>query len=523
MQAGVEAFSDGETDRAGELAFRALEFAQDSSDALTLLALVEADEQMQTATAIARLETALESAGFALFSPVEASIVLAALYNRTGRPEDALELLEPLVLPPNLEWRERSDYWYQLAHAYLLSGFAEEADQILIRARDLHPNDARLFRLALGREPFPSLEHRREVDRLLAARDTPTAFDAEPRIDDLLHLLLDYGRAAPLESEVIWAADRYRELGGRDPFVSTLYLRTSDEEAARAFEELGGASSVQSISAFADADRLTLIRDSVDSFTGVSRLDMNMDGFWELEFEVADGAISRVRRDGDQDGRLETDVRVESGVISEAMLNREDVIYRLSYGLYPYVHEVAVVTEGGEERFILEPRRSTVRLFEAASAHTLLLADVPQLREQIRVPTISELRETAVRVDRFDQDGVRRTRIYQAVGQMVFTGTDEDGDGAFDVLTAQEAGFAVRRLRDIDFDGYFEVVEEFRGGRMIARAIDEDDDGFPEILDYERTASIRDWDLNEDGRIDVREFRNWGDSVIREFPLLEQQ
>ncbi|MFW5784454.1 MAG: hypothetical protein ACOCY8_08055, partial [Spirochaetota bacterium] len=75
----------------------------------------------------------------------------------------------------------------------------------------------------------------------------------------------------------------------------------------------------------------------------------------------------------------------------------------------------------------------------------------------------------------------------------------------------------------LDGDGYYEVAEGYRNGRLVALAVDSDDDGEPEVFEREAGVPVREWDINGDGVIDVREFSWWTDEVIREFPLAEQR
>jgi tetratricopeptide (TPR) repeat protein len=523
VESGMQAFEQGEYEQALMLAEQALDFAPDSSDAHTLAALVYARQQAGGEQAIAHLELALDANSFSRYVPAVATISLGSLLNRTGESQRAASILGELSLPATLDWGLRADYWNALIQAYADSGQLEDADAALEGARDLHPNDARIAAHELAREPLPSLEYRLEIERLIAERSRERELDDAPELFALQQLVLDYGLAVDLPSEREWAAEQYISLNGAHPMVSVLYLDSDPNQAFDLFSELDGAASIESALAYAERDSVELITPVLEQFTGVAFLDADLDGFWEQEHTVLSGMVTRIRRDRDQNGSVELDIAIGEGNVRSARLETPRAAYEFKYLLYPFVNEVSVITDDGKESFVLEPRRVSLRLLEVVPADGLRLSQFPEVLDEIRVPQVSELRERAVRVDRYDDDGVRRVRTYQASGEMVFTGVDENGDGVFDLLTLQEGGFPTRQVRDIDFDLYFEVVEEFRGGRRVARAVDEDDDGFPEILEYERSSSIRDWDLNHDGRIDVREFLNWGDSVIREFPFLEQR
>ena len=82
----------------------------------------------------------------------------------------------------------------------------------------------------------------------------------------------------------------------------------------------------------------------------------------------------------------------------------------------------------------------------------------------------------------------------------------------------------LRRLHangDIDFDGYFEVAIQYERGVETATLIDEDDNGVPETAEFSRNGGIREWDLNEDGAIDVAEFGIWTEQIEAQFPIID--
>jgi tetratricopeptide (TPR) repeat protein len=520
---GLAALASGTFEQASSLAERALEFDALSSDALALRARASMHEQPNTLMAVEDLEQALALQRFSQSSPIQAAISLASLYNRVREWERSRVLLEGLELPPGLPWERRADLSLEYIRAlYGLSMF-REGDSALSQARELHPNDARLFKLSLTRESVPSLDYRRELDRLIAAAEGPVDFEQRPQRQALGELILSYGLHAPTTLEREWAAQEYLRLEFEDPLVSVLFLPESRERASDLFSRFNGSASLLTIERFLAHDSIDLIEGELDSFSGFARLDENRDGFWELEYQVMDGMVSRVARDLNQDGLAEVSVFFEGGEVAGARVESPLGSFELSFQLYPFVHQFSVETEEGEERFVLRPRSTVSRLLREVPLSGPRLAQLPQLVDGIRVPDVAEARTQAVRIDRFDELGRRYERTYQAGGSMVLVARDENRDGEFDSLTIQSGGLATQRVRDIDYDGYFETVEDFRSGRRVAMAIDEDDDGFPEVVEYDRGTTIREWDLNQDGRIDVREFLNWTDSVIREFPLLEQE
>ena len=127
----------------------------------------------------------------------------------------------------------------------------------------------------------------------------------------------------------------------------------------------------------------------------------------------------------------------------------------------------------------------------------------------------------AARVLVRDHSGLVREERFLERGMTVRTRHDTTGDGMFDHLVVYRTGLPASALRDIDADGYYEVAEAYENGRISAVIVDEDDNGVPDVIEYGTGDGIREWDLDQDGTIDVREFGIWTDSVRLQFPFVE--
>ena len=155
----------------------------------------------------------------------------------------------------------------------------------------------------------------------------------------------------------------------------------------------------------------------------------------------------------------------------------------------------------------------------------------PSLDSSLELPAdfagldLSAVRLAAESVQMYDADGrIVEDRMLED-GVVLRSSRDTNGDGAMDHLVVYESGLPVTALRDIDGDGYFEVAEAYVDGRISMIIVDEDDNGTPDVTEHARTGARdgadREWDLDQDGVIDVREFGIWTDSVRRQFPFLE--
>ncbi|MFW6213410.1 MAG: hypothetical protein ACOC8L_10975, partial [Spirochaetota bacterium] len=243
---------------------------------------------------------------------------------------------------------------------------------------------------------------------------------------------------------------------------------------------------------------------------------------WRERVVIEDGDVRAWHLDNDGDGLPELSLYFGGETPNRVVLPTPDGSTELEYDLYPFVERARVALHSGEEEYLLQPRVVEFRVLETVPAGGASLSTLPELVYHDS-PSPSTLRQSAVRVDLIDSNGLIVERRFHASGDGVYLARDRNGDGRWDSLETSRGGVPSSRAIDVDYDGYFEVLEGFRDGRRLVRAVDEDDDGVPELFEREIGVSIREWDINEDGRIDVREFEGWRSSLVRDFPLLDQE
>lgn len=521
VEAAYDAYEEGRLDRARRLVDVGREFAPESSDALYVAALLAAEERRETRAALALARSAAERGSWRVFDAVHANVMIARLWNRVGEHEKAERLLAQTNLLPATPASLRSSYYYERARALNALGREADRDAIVELAVDRFPDDPRFTWFALRSEPYPSVEYRRELERLIAADAT------SPYGPDLDDLLFEYGVRAPVAREAAWALAALDERGWNEARIVLLWLEVDADRALERFVELDGWSDYRAGRALAtglDEGGAERVRDRARSFSGVSVIDGDRDGVWNERITVDAGMIERWERDADQDGVRELDLAFSGDEPATVTLAAPGVpAVELEYGQYPYVASARISAEIGSEVFVLRPRSvrlETVTELPAAGpvfGGDLALVDTPRAIER------SELVAAAVRIDLRRDDGIVVERTYRQGGVRRQVLRDDDGDGLWDHLVLTDGGFATSAVRDLDGDGYFEVAEGYRNGRLVALAVDADDDGEPEVFEREAGVPVREWDLNGDGVIDVREFSWWTDAVIREFPVAEQR
>lgn len=521
VEAAYDAYEEGRLDRARRLAGVAREFAPESSDSLYLAALIAAENRDETRSAIALAGRAAELGAWRLFGDPHANVLRARLLNRVGEPEEAERILAETHLSPATPADLRASSSFERARALDAMGREAERDGIVELAADRFPDDPRFLWFALRSEPFPSMEYRRRLERFMDT-DAPSSYGP-----DLDELLFEYGMRAPVTEEAAWALAMLEEREWGEARIAELWLEVDRDRAVERFVELDGWADYRTgreLLAHLDTEAGERLRGLARSFSGVSVVDGDRDGVWNERITADAGVIERWERDSDQDGVAELDLELSGGEpASVRLVTPGRPAVELEYDQYPFVSNARISTEAGSELFVLRPRSvrlETVVELPAAGplfGSDLVLADAPRAVER------SELVAAAVRIDLQRDDGTVYERVYREGGVARQTLRDANGDGAWDHLLLTDGGFATSGVRDLDGDGYFEIAEGYRNGRLVALAVDADGDGKPEVFEREVGVPVREWDLNGDGAIDVREFSWWTDSVIREFPIAEQR
>ncbi|MEE8441145.1 MAG: hypothetical protein V3S41_05435 [Spirochaetia bacterium] len=495
----------------------ALEFDPASSDALFLRGYLQRGIQERTVPVISDFELALRNDNFASFDRNQAIVAYAEVLLRTRRPEDALSMLDGADLTaPDLDLGLVADALAVEAGASTQADDGARANRAVADGRRQFPDDMRFFLLELESEPSPSFRYRRVLNRLLRAGADGRSMQAT---------LLRYALTAPIASERTWGFETYLEMGGQDPAIILAVAASGDRDIVDTFVRLNGYGRrdalVNVIEAVGAGDTLDALLDGAGRFSGISHSDGDGDEFWEERVTVVNGFVLRWEIDADQNGINEVDVVLSNGEPVRLTVEQPAGMVVADYEAYPFVKSVEIPFEGGSSRYNLLPFAIRAPILRE------LPVGGPRLESSLELPggfvglDLSAVRLAADSVQMRDpEDRVVEERILED-GIIVRSSRDTNRDGAMDHLVVYRSGLPVTGLRDIDGDGYFEVAEAYVDGIVSMMIVDEDDNGTPDVTEYAREGGEREWDLDQDGVIDVREFGIWTDSVRREFPFLE--
>ncbi|MFW6313732.1 MAG: tetratricopeptide repeat protein [Spirochaetota bacterium] len=519
VEAAEEALSGGDVGRAEQLMEIAREFAPRSSDVLYLSASIDSMDRDTTMRAIDRARSAVDNASWQRYTAMRGAVLLASLLNRTDRQPEAIAVLEATEEAPDTADGVLAEYYYELLRALHVTGRQADVDSLLALARDRFPDDPRYFKFVLEGERSVSREHRLELERLMEAADSD-------RWESPLNaLLFEYAVRAPTEGERRWAVSTLEAREWRDARLARAILPDEPDRAVSWFLDNGGPAELGvyfELLGALDSENAERLRASASEFSGWSQRDTEGDGLWNERVRVEGGTVVLWQRDMDQDGTVELEVEFGPSEPTGVVIRDEVTAVRLGYSRYPFLEQGEIATELGREVFVLRPRSIRLDVMQPLAAEGPGFDGESRVAGSVRRVGRQELIAAAIQTDHVRADGTIAERIFNEAGTRSRILRDESGNGVWDHLMLNDGGFVTSGLRDIDGDGYYEVAEAYRNGRLVAVAIDSDDNGIPEVFEQYDTHGAREWDLNEDGRIDVREFSFWTDSILREFPLSEQ-
>jgi hypothetical protein len=119
------------------------------------------------------------------------------------------------------------------------------------------------------------------------------------------------------------------------------------------------------------------------------------------------------------------------------------------------------------------------------------------------------------------KDPVRKWDLYN--GKRLLLREDFDRNSTFEhVVIFNDNGIALRGLYDNDGDGSYEISEIYKNGVVERIEFDENKDGKPDYI-QNADGTKKEWDLNNDGIIDIIETRTNKGKIVWQYTGLFQK
>jgi tetratricopeptide (TPR) repeat protein len=492
----------GASAEAERLLRESLDLAPDNSETLFLLGSLLCDVQATTFSGLPLMERALLKKTWSVTGPAAAREALAHVYVRTRRYRDAARLLEALaasrVSSPAME--------ISRAQAAAGLGNFRRADDLFSAAERIYPGASEILlkHIAL----LWSKGIRTRVYRLAerGMRDFP---------DDPRFLYYVLGRPAkPVVKNNLFTT--YKEKGGGNPRVLMFLLDLDQTTFGQAVEfsfNHGAASDVFLLESAAaklrpDKKKFSLLTAAWGTGNGEKTVDADADGFYEEKYVIESGEVMKALFDANQDGLIEREILLKHNQPDQVILRRsveDETSFR--YNGYPRLAQAVWRSRNVTKTYEIVPDSllfAAVKNIPAPADMSLRVrpaasGDFPDEKSVI-------LRAWALIEDPADTRLPRRKwDLYQ--GRKLVLHEDEDRNGTFErTVIYNNKGLPLRGQVDHDGDGYAEITERYDNGRLVRLEYDANRDGRPEY-DERVAEDVKEWDLDGDGVIDVRERR----------------
>ncbi len=481
-------FSEGKMGEAGKLLDLALEFEEENPDALYLAGLIAGRGQKGLREAVRLFEKACSSSEWDIFSRSDAWFALGRALLSLREASASLRAFS--------EAREAQsanpEFYLFFSRALAESGETREAVRFLRAAVKGFPNNSALKRLLAAYDP----QYITELSRQYFEVGDPSVFDA-----GLLEEAVRFAPNPGLKGRLI---DEYTKRFGESLAVSVEDLRNGSppsEEALRRLVGLGLFKSqeftVKLYASIEDESAKAVLISLFSGFSGVANLDENDDGIPEAFSVFKDGSLVSRTVDRDQDGVPEFSLQFSSGRLERAEIPNGIAIL---YSFYPFVRDISF-SAGTLRSLTLAEREFSYPLVQ--------LSPVPFIPPEITPPgAVAESRLAhlvqkgkEVSLSGFGsldwevlQDGILLEHTQLPVGAKI--------------IRTLKDGTITRASISVDGDDEPEVFEDYRNGNLIARRWDADHDGVDEFITQYGSPVMNLWDVNMDGRTDIRSYKS---------------
>jgi tetratricopeptide (TPR) repeat protein len=504
-------FHAGDLPAASRLVTASLEFYPVFSEGLYLQGRISLARQETTLQGIDSLRKALAARTWTATDPDTASQSLARALVRTGKLEEAVAILQRLVVSQP----EDPENLLLLSMAYEKTGKQEQARTAVDKAiRQFTKNESLYMYSSRLAERAGRLE--------TARHEAVSGLDAIP---ESLPLLL---RSIEMDSDAarrLQGVDSYVRKGGKDPLAAAIALESQPKDQdpyLTLFFSLDGLSRLDLTARVSTAvgGSAALSRRLVAEFSRFSgaraALSDDGSGFFVEKWEIRSGVPTAWVKDVNTDGVPEFSAVFRNGAAQSLSVTEAGVTRVFTFDPYPFIDTVTVKDPFNRSYFLSTHSLGCFMLQGSPGFGTAASTSA----STFFVPSQAQVVAASFREQDSSVGGSTPGRRVDISGGLpVYVEEDLDGDGKIDHRVWYVDGKPTRGERDLASSGIFNETETFRNGILWKRSVDSDGDGKIDYAEQIEGSVVKMWDYNEDGLFDCRESRGAGGMLIRELSM----
>ncbi len=499
FKSAAAAFDQGELKDSLEILNLSISFNKDSSDARYLKAKILFSTGKYR-NSIKELKIALLTGNWHIYSEFDALILSAEYYLHSGDFKSAYDKLKPYKekLGGNIEaariFTKAAEKTGKIEEALEVAGLFPAADfsQSILVKYDRGWRSKALGKILSGDNAG---FYTKSTVRILIESDSGDSA-----------ALLGYYKAK-------WGKDRFY-------LINSLILEDTDN--------MQTVNSIFSSSNTINRNELLRIRDILDNkevsydekafFKDKSILvneDINKDGTVDGKTVLESGFIKEAEFDPDQDGILDFRIISSDGRIQSIDIKYPDRIVTAVYNPYPYLEKYIVRFEDRERVYFLLPYKLS---YPAAVIPESQITGIISLNRYLKEPSPLYLEKVSEKIIEKNNENMETlTAERKSITDTVLKYSRSDGS----VYRLREYNGAevVKEKKDIDNDGLPEIYYEYENGELRSVSFDRNHNGYPEYRETYIPGNLSEWDFDDDGLFDYREYIS-GNRLVREYSTM---
>jgi len=478
-------YKNGNYNAARLCVHRALQFREDNSDALYIRGIIAQELGSPAAEAVDALMKAVNAGNWKTFSSIDGEKAAFRCYMEAGKYAEALKVLDAAFLG----YTANTDLYYLYIQALEATGKTDDALKLARYASEKFEDDVR-FKTALIR--LDGSFKNRILEDIGAGRGDGYSLNL---IEEAL-----FSTSEPAVRRLI--TGYYLERGGDDLRVlieDVRFRHTVSKDTLESLVEAGLFNDSKYLFTLhqylQSSEARQTVRTLFDEYTG-TMITGERNGVTVRSRYRKGRPLQIIAENGWNGDRVE--VRFVDGTPHSFSVTEAGTQYKYLYGVYPYVKELEIMGRDDRMLYIMEHGVEMGILEQPVPDYPIYY-----LKDDIRRRSGDEYIDRAERVVTMVGEEYMSDRTRTVDGGIIVR---ESIEHIMDRMTILQQGEPVRAAADMDMDGRYETTVEYTNGDVSRIFYDGNGNNINEYFYYPGEVPREEWDFDEDGQIETREY-----------------